>query len=425
MPVNSGLATLSDHLLGVTMAVYALAMLGYAAEFAFSRFGRASATALAEGRAGRSSSLAESVSVASSASSSVSSVRAATVTTPGRVASMVGADVAGTAAAGVDVAGASVTPAVNDRDPVVDPAAEALAAADARAVRQAAERAAMAEAMAGDGADLLTSPRARWLGRAAVLLTALGCAAHVGSVTARGLAADRVPWGNMYEFSSMITLVAVLTYLGMLARTRARVRWLGVFVMLPVVLYLGLAGTVLYVAAGPLVPALNSYWLKIHVVAAIVASGVFMVSAVTTVLYLLKDRWENRLAAVATGQAEASAAMRRRGGIMMRLPTAASLDRITYRVIGFAFPVWTFAVVAGAIWAEAAWGRYWGWDPKETWSFITWVIYAAYLHARATAGWKGRRAAAISLLGFSALFVDYYLVNLVISGLHSYAGVGG
>ncbi len=314
---------------------------------------------------------------------------------------------------------------MNDRDPVVDPAAEALAAADARAVRQAAERAAMAEAMAGDGADLLTSPRARWLGRAAVLLTALGCAAHVGSVTARGLAADRVPWGNMYEFSSMITLVAVLTYLGMLARTRARVRWLGVFVMLPVVLYLGLAGTVLYVAAGPLVPALNSYWLKIHVVAAIVASGVFMVSAVTTVLYLLKDRWENRLAAVATGQAEASAAMRRRGGIMMRLPTAASLDRITYRVIGFAFPVWTFAVVAGAIWAEAAWGRYWGWDPKETWSFITWVIYAAYLHARATAGWKGRRAAAISLLGFSALFVDYYLVNLVISGLHSYAGVGG
>ncbi len=397
MSVNSGLAALSDHLLGVTMAVYALAMLGYAAEFAFSRFGRASGAAYLVERG------------------TVSSVPAAAVTAPGRVAAMVGAD----------AAGGSVPRAADDRDLVVDPAAAALAAADARATRRAAERAAVTAAMAGEGADPPTSPWARWIGRAAVALTVLGCAAHVGSVTARGLAANRVPWGNMYEFSSMITLVAVLTYLGMLARTRARIRWLGVFVMLPVVLYLGLAGTVLYVAAGPLVPALNSYWLKIHVVAAITASGVFMVSAVTTVLYLLKDHWENRLAAVATGRAEASAAMRRRGGIMMHLPPAASLDRITYRVIGFAFPVWTFAVIAGAIWAEAAWGRYWGWDPKETWSFITWVIYAAYLHARATAGWKGRRAAAISLLGFSALFVDYYLVNLVISGLHSYAGVGG
>ncbi len=276
---------------------------------------------------------------------------------------------------------------------------------------------------AGAGGEPPVTARVRWLGRIAVALTLLGWLAHVGSVTARGLAADRVPWGNMYEFSSMITLVAVSTYLAMLARTRARVRWLGVFVMFPVVLYLGFAGTVLYVAVGPLVPALNSYWLKIHVVAAIVASGVFMVSAVTTVLYLLKDRWENKLAAVAAGRADAFAAMRKRGGIMLRLPSAAVLDRITYRVIGLAFPIWTFAVIAGAIWAEAAWGRYWGWDPKETWSFITWVIYAAYLHARATAGWKGSRAASISLLGFSALFIDYYLVNLVISGLHSYAGV--
>jgi cytochrome c-type biogenesis protein CcsB len=225
----------------------------------------------------------------------------------------------------------------------------------------------------------------------------------------------------MYEFSSMICLIAVTTFLGLLARQP--VRWLGVFVMLPVVLYLGYAGTELYVAAGPLVPALNSYWLKIHVVAAIVSSGVFLVSAVVTVLYLVKDRWESRLAEVAAGRAEASTAMRTRGGIVMRLPSSAALDTLTYRVIAFAFPIWTFAVIAGAIWAEAAWGRYWGWDPKETWSFITWVIYAAYLHARSTGGWRGRRAAAVSLLGFSALFVDYYLVNLVISGLHSYAGV--
>ncbi|WP_131748703.1 c-type cytochrome biogenesis protein CcsB [Frankia sp. Cppng1_Ct_nod] len=395
MPVNSGFASLSDHLLGVTMVVYALAMLGYAAEFAFSRFGRTSGELLA-------------VQHRTVASPAVGVLVAA----PDRVPVTVGADATEADASGGGMVGSG---------PTADPAAVALAASRARSAERVAEQAALAALMAGDGADPPTPTRALWVGRIAVVLTVLGWAAHVGSVTARGLAAGRVPWGNMYEFSSMITLVAVSVYLVML--TRARVRWLGVFVMLPVVLYLGFAGTVLYVAVGPLVPALNSYWLKIHVVAAIAASGVFLVSAVTTVLYLLKDRWENRLAAVAAGRADASAAMRTRGGIMMRLPTAASLDRLTYRVIGFAFPVWTFAVIAGAIWAEAAWGRYWGWDPKETWSFITWVIYAAYLHARATAGWKGRKAAMISLLGFSALFVDYYLVNLVISGLHSYAGV--
>ena len=112
-----------------------------------------------------------------------------------------------------------------------------------------------------------------------------------------------------------------------------------------------------------------------------------------------------------------------RGGILARLPAAEILDRTAYRVIAFAFPIWTFAIIAGAIWAEAAWGRYWGWDPKETWSFITWVIYAGYLHARATAGWRGRRAALVALTGFAALFIDYYVVNIWITGLHSYAGV--
>ncbi len=392
MPVNSGLAALSDHFLGATMVVYALAMLGYAAEFAFGRFGRTSGAPAVE-----------------PVMSSPSSAGAARLTASERVPAMAGAGLgaaerSGEVDGGVDGGGVDGG-GQGGPGAMTDPAA------------------ALAAAMAGDSEHPPGPAGVRWIGRIAVALTALGWLAQVGSVTARGFAAHRVPWGNMYEFSSMITLVAVSTYLVMLARTRARVRWLGVFVMFPVVLYLGFAGTVLYVAVGPLVPALNSYWLKIHVAAAIVASGVFMLSAVTTVLYLLKDRWENQLAAVAAGRAGASAAMRKRGGIMMRLPTAAVLDRITYRVIGLAFPIWTFAVIAGAIWAEAAWGRYWGWDPKETWSFITWVIYAAYLHARATAGWKGNRAAAISLLGFSALFVDYYLVNLVISGLHSYAGV--
>jgi cytochrome c-type biogenesis protein CcsB len=298
------------------------------------------------------------------------------------------------------------------------------------------------------------SRRAEMLGRAAVAVMTGGWLCHLASVVTRGVAVHRVPWGNMYEFSCMVTLVAVSIYLFLLTQPRVRaaltgrqrtvesVRCLGAFVMAPVVLYLGLAGTVLYAAPGPLVPALNSYWIKIHVVAAITATGAFMVSGVVTVLYLLKERYERGLpplhvavvarlrsplnpARVSLGPGTAAAIEigPARGGLMRTLPSAAALDRLAYRVITFAFPVWTFAIIAGAIWAEQAWSRYWGWDPKETWSFITWLGYAAYLHARATAGWRGRRAATLSLIAFGALMVDYYVVNTVITGLHSYAGI--
>jgi cytochrome c-type biogenesis protein CcsB len=287
---------------------------------------------------------------------------------------------------------------------------------------------------------------ALWCGRAAVAITVIGWASHVGSVTTRGLAAHRVPWGNMYEFSSMIALIVVTSFL--LAMTRYEIRYLGAFVMVPVVLYLGLAGTVLYAAAGPLMPALQSYWLKIHVVAAILATGIFMCGAVASTLYLFRERYERQILAAATiGPGAASATELRgvdrpvaenadgagtgemqpsrpgRSSLISRLPTADALDKAQHRIIAFAFPIWTFAIVAGAIWAESAWGRYWGWDPKETWSFITWVVYAGYLHARATAGWKGRRAATVALIGFGCLFVDFYVVNTFIVGLHSYAGI--
>jgi cytochrome c-type biogenesis protein CcsB len=268
------------------------------------------------------------------------------------------------------------------------------------------------------------SQRARRIGHGAIALTVIGWGFHLAAVITRGLAVHRVPWGNMYEFSCMVTLVAVTIYLGLLVR-RESVRYLGAFLMAPVVLYLGLAGTVLYAAPGPLQPALQSYWIKIHVVAAIAATGAFMVSAVVTVLYLLKERWERRAAQVSVGPGTAAVAemTAQRNGLMQSLPSAESLDRLAYRIITFAFPVWTFAIIAGAIWAEQAWSRYWGWDPKETWSFITWLGYAAYLHARATAGWRGRRAAVLSLIAFGALMVDYYVVNTVITGLHSYAGI--
>jgi cytochrome c-type biogenesis protein CcsB len=277
-----------------------------------------------------------------------------------------------------------------------------------------------------------TSTRSRRAGLAAVGLTVLGWGLHIGSVVTRGLAVHRVPWGNMYEFSSMVSLVAVTVFLVLL--TRQQVRFLGLFVMVPVVLYLGLASTVLYADAGPLVPALNDYWIKIHVTAAITASGAFMVSGVVTALYLLKERWERRTLSLGPGAAAAvevgappaeplPAAQPRHGGLLAWLPASSRLDRLAYGIVTFAFPVWTFAIIAGAIWAQQAWSRAWGWDPKETWSFITWLAYAAYLHARATAGWRGRRAATLSLIGFGCLMVDYYVVNTVITGLHSYAGV--
>ena len=160
-------------------------------------------------------------------------------------------------------------------------------------------------------------------------------------------------------------------------------------------------------------PALQSYWIAIHVTAMIVAIGMYIFGAVTTVLYLLVARRERRVAAgEVTG-----------GGVLAQLPGSALLDRLSYRAILFAFPAWTFAVIAGAIWADHAWGRYWGWDPKETWSFITWVVYASFLHARATAGWRGKRAAAIHLAGFACLMFNLVGVNLWITGLHSYAGL--
>ncbi len=258
---------------------------------------------------------------------------------------------------------------------------------------------------------VLTRARSR-AGQAGVALTLLGVAAHTGSVLTRGFAVDRWPLGNMYEFSSAAALSSVVIFLVLVARQRVE-RALGAFVMLPVVLSLGLAGTVLYTPAGPLVPALDSYWIKIHVAAAVVCTGAFLFSGVLAGLYLLRLRHDSRVAA--------GEAVRFPLSLGAALPAAPSLDRAAYAVIAFAFPLWTFAIIAGAIWAEAAWGRYWGWDPKETWSFITWVLYAGYLHARATAGWKGRKAAWVAVGAAVALTINYYVVNIFVVGLHSYA----
>ena len=272
-------------------------------------------------------------------------------------------------------------------------------------------------------------------------ITIAGVTANAVSIFARGMSAQRIPWGNMYEFSALLALLVVVGYL-VFVEGAAKIRTLGGFPLMFSVFTMAIAVSFFDVAPGPLMPALNSYWRQIHVTAMITASSLLGLGCIVSILYLFKDYSERRHAALPTapkgpppimggsigldaapphfesGADDPQGATVGRQGL---LPPSATLDRVAYRIIAFGFPIWTFGVIAGAIWAQAAWGRYWGWDPKETWSFITWVIFAGYLHARATSGWKGRRAAVVACVGFVSLFVTYYAVNLWIAGLHSYA----
>lgn len=267
-----------------------------------------------------------------------------------------------------------------------------------------------------DDAGPRDSTKSKWgprLGLVGLVLSALGLLLQIAALTARGIATDRLPWGNMFEFASAICICAVATYL-LIAIPKQSRRFLGVFVLPPVIAILVIIGLRFYAEAGPVVAALRSYWLAIHVTAATIASGIMLVSAVASWLYLVKAKHE------AKEQAAADYVPSRIAG---NLPASGVLDRLAARTMAFAFPIWTFAIITGAIWAEAAWGRYWNWDPKETWAFISWVVYAVYLHARATAGWKGKRAAYINLLGAATMIFNFAVVNTVISGLHSYSGL--
>jgi cytochrome c-type biogenesis protein CcsB len=354
--INHGLADASNGFLLTTVVLYALAMLGYACNFAFAK------------------------------ERLLDPEPAAAV--PAQVPELVGAAPAGASAPGAAVLDRPGGPVSGG--PVSDSGG------------------------ADDGpAHAGLWPSGFWL-RTAFALTCVGLATHIVAILTRGLAEHRVPWGNMYEFIAAITCMAVLVLV--VAAVRFRAYYIGLFVLLPVVLSLAVDVTVVYTPAGSLVPALNSYWIAIHVTAMIVASGLYIVGAVVTAMYLLADRNERRALAGLPSRTE---------GLMTHLPGTTVLDRLSYRAILFAFPVWTFGVIAGAIWADHAWGRYWGWDPKETWSFITWVVYAGFLHARATAGWRGRRAAYIQLVGFACLMFNLVGINLWVTGLHSYAGLSG
>ncbi|BAX90915.1 c-type cytochrome biogenesis protein CcsB [Mycobacterium shigaense] len=249
------------------------------------------------------------------------------------------------------------------------------------------------------------------VGRAGLAVTYLGIGLLLACIVLRGLATMRVPWGNMYEFINLTCMCALLAGAFVLRRPQYRPLW--VFLLLPVLILLTVSGRWLYTNAAPVMPALQSYWLPIHVSVVSLGSGVFLVAGIASILFLLRT---SRFGDPATPGALAR--------IVQRFPDAQTLDRIAYRTTIFAFPVFGFGVIFGAIWAEEAWGRYWGWDPKETVSFIAWVLYAAYLHARSTAGWRDRKAAWINVVGFVAMVFNLFFVNLVTVGLHSYAGVG-
>ena len=247
------------------------------------------------------------------------------------------------------------------------------------------------------------------IGRVGLALVYVGIAMLFACIVLRGLATTRVPWGNMYEFINLTSFCGLIAAAVVLRKPQFRALW--VFVLVPELILLSVSGKWLYTNAAPVMPALQSYWLPIHVSVVSIGSGVFLVAGVASILFLLKM---SPLAAQDNGF----------GRMIRRLPDAQTLDRIAYRTTIFAFPIFGFGVIFGAIWAEEAWGRYWGWDPKETVSFVAWVVYAAYLHARSTAGWRDKKAAWINVVGFVAMVFNLFFINLVTVGLHSYAGVG-
>jgi len=259
--------------------------------------------------------------------------------------------------------------------------------------------------------DVPQRDRGALYGKIAVGINALAVLLHLGTLVTRGVAADRMPWGNMYEFILSVTFVGSVAWLAVLSR-RPGIRHLGLFVSLILVVLNGAAALIAYTPVGPLVPALHSYWFIIHVSTIIIASGILLLGAVPAAMFLVRTGYDQ-------GRRRFPYALGR------RLPGAETLERLTFRLHAFAFPLFTFgALIAGPLWAEASWGRYWGWDPKEVWAFISWIVYASYLHARATPSVKRTTATWIALIGFATMLMNLFGVNLFFEGLHSYANAG-
>jgi cytochrome c-type biogenesis protein CcsB len=260
-------------------------------------------------------------------------------------------------------------------------------------------------------ADMRYAAERRAPARVAVALTVLGALIHAAGVLTRALGSGRVPWGNMYEFLTTGAFVAVAVFLVVLIRRD--LRFLGTFVVGLAIIMLVAASVAYWTPVGHLVPALQSYWLIIHVSIAVLSSALFTLTFAMSALQLVQT---HRQKAVAAGGAD-------KLGFMRLVPSALSLENLSYRINAIAFIGWTFTLMFGAIWAEKAWGRFWGWDTKEVWTFVIWVVYAGYLHARATRGWTGTRAAWLSIVGYLCVMFNFTIVNQFFNGLHSYSGL--
>lgn len=281
------------------------------------------------------------------------------------------------------------------------------------------ERMRAEERAAGESIEAKPSARPRFVwARIGTSLTTLAFLFHVAGDVTRGIAAGRVPWSNMYEFSLTGTMLIVAVYLAVLFRYD--LRFLGSFITGLTVLLLGGSTLAFYVEVVPLADPLKSIWLVIHVFVASLATALFALAFGLSVLQLMQGRRERRIIA-ASESAEAPAKSGPR--FLRTLPSADSLESLAYRfaIIGFIF--WTFTLIAGSIWANDAWGRYWGFDTKEVWTFVIWVLYAGYIHARATRGWRGARSAWLSIIGFSAVLFNFTIVNMFFKGLHAYSGL--
>ena len=260
-------------------------------------------------------------------------------------------------------------------------------------------------------ADMKYAAERRAPARVAVALTVLGALIHGAGVVTRALGAGRVPWGNMYEFLTTGAFVAIAVFL--LVLVRRDLRFLGTFVVGLAIIMLVAASVAYWTPVGHLVPALQSYWLIIHVSIAVLSSALFTLTFAMSALQLVQS---HRQKTVAAGGAD-------KLGFMRLVPSALSLENLSYRINAIAFIGWTFTLMFGAIWAEKAWGRFWGWDTKEVWTFVIWVVYAGYLHARATRGWTGNRAAWLSIVGYLCVIFNFTIVNQFFNGLHSYSGL--
>jgi cytochrome c-type biogenesis protein CcsB len=258
----------------------------------------------------------------------------------------------------------------------------------------------------GSDAKTRTESARQWAG-IGMSLSWLGMLLLAACVGLRAASVGRLPLGNMYEFAIVGAFFVMCAFL--IWSLRRDVRSLGIFVVGPTLLTEMLAALVFYTAASQLLPSLKNYWLSIHVTVAILSVAFFTIAFSTTILYFVQ-KWREDIKDT-------------KYTFMDAVPGSEVMDRTTYGLLIIAFPLWTFTVIAGAIWAQKAWGHYWGWDPKEVWSLVIWVVYAAYLHARATAGWSGKKAAYIALAGFGCVLFNFCVVNIFIVGMHSYSGM--